>query len=251
VSVCYFESDNDWWVSKHIKKSFKSTVTCLDWHPNNVLLACGSTDFKARVFSAYIKEVDEKPGPTDWGSRMPFANLMAEFTSAAGGWVHAVSFSMNGSRLAWVSHDSCITVVDAADGLKLTSVKTDCLPFVTLTWVSVDNIVVAGHNCGPVLFSYHPVQGIIFVSRLDEAVSKQQQGPKFSAMKHFQSLDYRAVTVDDSQLDTIHQNTITQVSIYAGHKACCIKLSTSGIDGQLVVWDLKTSLESAIAGLQL
>ena len=27
VSVCYFESDNDWWVSKHIKKQFRSTVT--------------------------------------------------------------------------------------------------------------------------------------------------------------------------------------------------------------------------------
>jgi actin related protein 2/3 complex subunit 1A/1B len=27
VSVCYFEKDNDWWVSKHIKKPFKSTVT--------------------------------------------------------------------------------------------------------------------------------------------------------------------------------------------------------------------------------
>jgi len=37
-----------------------------------------------RVFSAYIKEIDEKPGATEWGSRMPFANLMAEFTSAAG-----------------------------------------------------------------------------------------------------------------------------------------------------------------------
>jgi len=27
ISVCYFESDNDWWVSKHIKKQFRSTVT--------------------------------------------------------------------------------------------------------------------------------------------------------------------------------------------------------------------------------
>jgi len=37
-----------------------------------------------RVFSSYIKEIDQKPGATEWGSRMPFANLMAEFTSAAG-----------------------------------------------------------------------------------------------------------------------------------------------------------------------
>jgi len=37
-----------------------------------------------RVFSAYIKEIDEKPAATEWGSRMPFANMMAEFTSTAG-----------------------------------------------------------------------------------------------------------------------------------------------------------------------
>lgn len=46
ISVCYFESENDWWVSKHIKKPIKSTVTALDWHPNNHLLVVGSTDFK-------------------------------------------------------------------------------------------------------------------------------------------------------------------------------------------------------------
>jgi hypothetical protein len=35
-------------------------VLSIDWHPNNVLLAAGSADMKARVFSAYIKEVDER-----------------------------------------------------------------------------------------------------------------------------------------------------------------------------------------------
>uniref|UniRef100_A0A4W5LLI0 Actin related protein 2/3 complex, subunit 1A n=1 Tax=Hucho hucho TaxID=62062 RepID=A0A4W5LLI0_9TELE len=48
ISVCYFESDNDWWVSKHIKKPIRSTILSLDWHPNNVLLAAGSCDFKCR-----------------------------------------------------------------------------------------------------------------------------------------------------------------------------------------------------------
>jgi hypothetical protein len=55
VSVCYFDKENDWWVAKHIKKPLKSTVTTVDWHPNNILLATGSTDFKVRVFSTYIK----------------------------------------------------------------------------------------------------------------------------------------------------------------------------------------------------
>merc|ERR1712156_1175086 len=38
VSICYYETGMDWWVAKHIKKPLKSTVTSLDWHPNNVLL---------------------------------------------------------------------------------------------------------------------------------------------------------------------------------------------------------------------
>ncbi|VDM47692.1 unnamed protein product [Toxocara canis] len=46
VSVCYYEKENDWWVSKQIKKPIRSTVSCIDWHPNNVLLAVGACDFK-------------------------------------------------------------------------------------------------------------------------------------------------------------------------------------------------------------
>ena len=46
MQVCYYDKDNDWWVAKHIKKPLRSTVTCLDWHPNNVLLAAGATDYK-------------------------------------------------------------------------------------------------------------------------------------------------------------------------------------------------------------
>lgn len=33
-----------------------------------------------------------------------------------GGWVHSVCFSSSGTKLAWVGHDSSISVVDAANG---------------------------------------------------------------------------------------------------------------------------------------
>ena len=112
ISVCYYDKDNDWWVAKHIKKPLRSTITTIDWHPNNILLAAGSTDYKVRVFSTYIKDIEAKPGATPWGAKMPFANLMSEFSNSdsGGGWVHDVCFSSDGHMLAWVAHDSSITV---------------------------------------------------------------------------------------------------------------------------------------------
>ena len=55
-----------------LQKPIKSTVTALDWHPNNCLLASGTTGFKVRVFSAYVKDIEEKPTATPWGNKMPF-----------------------------------------------------------------------------------------------------------------------------------------------------------------------------------
>ena len=112
ISICYFDKDNDWWVAKHIKKPLRSTITCLDWHPNNILLAAGSTDYKVRVFSTYIKDIEAKPGPTEWGAKMPFANMMSEMSNSdcGGGWVHCVTFSVDGAKVAWVAHDASIAV---------------------------------------------------------------------------------------------------------------------------------------------
>lgn len=100
------------WVSKHIKKPIRSTITSIDWHPGNYLIAAGSSDFKCRVFSAYVKEIEEKPKETVWGKKMPFGNMMAEYSNGGGGWVHGVSFSLSGNKLAWVGHDSSVSVVN-------------------------------------------------------------------------------------------------------------------------------------------
>ena len=48
-------------------------------------------------------------------------NLMAEFSNSlhGGGWVHSVSFSADGNRLAWVGHDSSVSVADATRGMAI------------------------------------------------------------------------------------------------------------------------------------
>ncbi|NXO28538.1 ARC1A protein, partial [Cisticola juncidis] len=250
ISVCYFESENDWWVSKHIKKPIRSTVLSLDWHPNNVLLAAGSCDFKCRVFSAYIKEVDEKPASTPWGSKMPFGQLMSEFGGAgSGGWVHSVSFSASGNRLAWVSHDSTVSVADASKNMMVSQLKTEFLPLLSVSFVSENSVVAAGHDCCPMLFNCDERGVLSFVSKLD--IPKQSIQRNISAMERFRNMDKRATTEDrNTTLETLHQNSITQVSIYEIDKRDCRKFCTTGIDGAMTIWDFKT-LESSIQGLRI
>nr|CAG4643941.1 EOG090X05RK [Lepidurus arcticus] len=251
ISVCYFEKENDWWVSKHIKKPIRSTVTSLDWHPKNVLLAAGSTDFKVRVFSAYIKEIEDRPQPTAWGAKMPLGQLMAEFanSSGGGGWVHSVSFSASGDRLCWVGHDSSISVVDANKGMLISVLRTDFLPFLACTWVSEFGVVAAGYACCPMAFSVDESVKVEFAGKLD--ASQKKEAGNISAMRKFQSLDRQARTEStDTNLDSIHQNAIIGLCIYKGNKSNAERFSTGGVDGQLVIWDVK-GLDSGLKALRL
>ncbi|XP_054168046.1 actin-related protein 2/3 complex subunit 1A-like [Oppia nitens] len=253
ISICYFEESNDWWVSKHIKKPIRSTVTSVDWHINNQLLACGSTDFKARIFSGFIKEVDKREGePTPWGGKCATGSLIAEFSGGGGGWVHNVSFSPDGNRLAWVSHDSSISVADANRGMSISTFKTRYLPYLTCVWTTSDLIIAAGHDCCPMLFKYDMSKAELqYVDKVDKSLKKEVDG--FSAMRKFRDMDKRAIAdnnVSDTQLDTIHQNTITEIRLYSGSKSATDKISTISVDGQMVIWDLK-SLEASLKGLRI
>ncbi|XP_005093836.1 actin-related protein 2/3 complex subunit 1A isoform X2 [Aplysia californica] len=248
IAICYYDVENDWWVSRHIKKPIRSTVTCLDWHPNNVLLAAGSTDFKCRVFSGYQKEVDEKPGPCSWGTKMPFGALMAEFSNGGGGWVHSVSFSPSGDRVAWVGHDASVSIVDATKGNELQVIKGAFLPFMSISWITENSVVAAGYDCNPMLFSFNGGK-ITLVGKLDQPQEKESS--TMSAMNRFKNLDKKATASDTAtDLKTQHQNTITQVSIHTGSKSDASKIVTTGVDGALILWDLR-SLEKSIQGLRI
>ena len=78
-----------------------------------IIVAAGTSDFKCRIFSTYIREIEEKPGPTSWGKRMSFGQLMGEYGRGIGGWVHGVSFNAEGDKLAFVSHDSSVAYITA------------------------------------------------------------------------------------------------------------------------------------------
>lgn len=215
------------------------------------MLAAGSSDFKVRIFSAYIKDIEKTPEVTPWGAKMPLGHLMAEFanSTAGGGWVQSVSFSPDGTKVCWVSHDSTINIADSTKGNAVSKLRTEFLPFLSCTWVTSQSVVAAGHSCIPVLYSLNSNGQLVFTGKLDASQKKELGG--LSAMRMFHSLDKQARSeTNDTNLDSIHQNAITCLCIYGGVKGKATKISSSGLDGQLVIWDLN-SLEKAIQGLKI
>ncbi|EDK45031.1 hypothetical protein LELG_03210 [Lodderomyces elongisporus NRRL YB-4239] len=264
IAVCYYEEENDWWISKHLKKPIKSTITTLDWHPNGVLLACGSTDGHVRVFSGYIKGIDAKPEPSVWGSKLPFQTLCGDFTNETLAWIHGVKFSPDGNALAWVSHDSSIGVVyPDGEGLpprSILNVKTDYLPFKSIVWTSDDSVVVGGFNCNLVVFkgnesSWQEAYKIEEQKDLTKDTPRNRDGdndddededsPEISshqALNMFKQMDLKgrvnkpgagSSSKSAKALSTIHQNTIASIRNFAPGK-----VSTSGIDGKVVIFNV-------------
>jgi len=237
VSVCYFEVDNDWWVSKHIKKH-KSTVLKVDWHPNNILIATASSDFKARVFSAYIKGVDDKPADTPFGSKLPFGECLAEYPS--NGWVHSIRWSPSGNQLAFCSHDSTVTVVDLKNGAPGVQhvIKHANLPFVDLIWSGEDKVIAVGFDCNPTVFAL--TGGVwAFSKQLDEKTSGQQQkgGANRAAFNMFKAKVEVGQDTNVTTLETKHQNAITCIVGFGGPGGVR-EFSTSSLDGQLGIWKI-------------
>ncbi|KIM79582.1 hypothetical protein PILCRDRAFT_823113 [Piloderma croceum F 1598] len=255
IAICSFDPENDWWVSRLLKKPIRSTVLSVDWHPNNVLLAAGSADMKARVFSAYIKDVDKRPAATVWGEKLPFNTICGEYTSPAGGWVHAVGFSPSGNVLAFASHDSSVSIVYPG-GPTIINVRMASLPYVSLIWTAEDSLVAAGHDCQPIVFSGSEA-GWQVIGSLDDTTAPKSSGgaSRFgasgvgrlnsAAFNTFRNADSRGQsspvsgqTSTGTELMTVHQNTITNVRPYQSQGGSVTKVSTSGVDGKLVIWNV-------------
>ena len=245
IAVCYFEEENDWWVSKHLKKPIRSTITTVAWHPNSVLLAAGSTDAHARVFSSFIKGVDERPESSVWGERLPFNTVCGEYLNNSAGWVHGCAFSPSGNALAFTAHDSSMTVVYPG-GLDqppnaVISISTQLLPFLSLIWNGETEIIAAVYVCiFPVDLDTGSLLQDCEAYRLKGSErgwqiigSMESQGRpglgdmrEESALNMFRQMDLKGKTKDDTQLKTVHQNTISTLRTYSETNGSVQKFSS-------------------------
>lgn len=233
VSICYFEEDNDWWVSKHIRKH-DSTVLDISWHPENILLATASSDTKCRVFSTFIKGVDQRPQHTPFGTKLPFGSLQGTYESA--GWTHSCDWSPSGNQIAFVGHDSTITFVDLNNGApgEFQILRVKELPFMKVKFVDESRAVAAGHSYYPVLFVNNGGQWQ-YERNLDEkkGPAKKKASGTRAAFAMFQSKVDKGEDSTSTSVETKHKNCIT--SIQSGPDG---KITTSGLDGKVVFWDV-------------
>jgi len=262
ISICYYEEENNWWVSKLVE-DFDSTVNCVCWHKSNTYLAAGSMDGTVRLFTAAVKGVDDKPTQL-FGADVSFKKIgqiicKIEINS----WVHDICFSPTFDSIAFVTHDSCIGFLPIEEGIvpqqeQVQRIRCSGLPHLRMVFLSANRLLAAGHDCNPTVYSKEG-KGWVEKKKLDEATessSEPTSSARGAAFKKFESSSTMGIEAGGGSkgatISTAHHTCITDMatcaSWYKGNT--CTKVVTVGMDGKLKFWDL-ANLEDSFSKMSL
>lgn len=240
VPICHFSTEQNFWISAMIKKH-KSTVLCLDWHPNNQLIVTGACDFRCRIFCAYVDKVDTEQdnGPFEGklDEECEFGDMICEFT--AKGWIEAVAWSPSGKRLVYASHDSSLTIIDfSKDEWAQQHIKLECLPLRDVKFVSDTRILAVGYDFLPYLCDFDADKDEwCFGDALDQGAAKKKTVK--SAHSIWQQRTKLGQDGAEATLSSKHDNTICclQQKSVTADKAV---FTSSGLDGRIYEWKVGT-----------
>ena len=234
VPICYFEAENNFWVSKMLK-GHRSTISAVAWHPSTPVVATACTDFKCRVYSAYLKSVDGKAVSTPWGDNPKFGTQFLEIESL--GWVRGVAWSPAGDTFAFSSHNSTVSFVDVVSGSTQT-VRMSELPLTNIIFLPDGSLVGAGHSYDPILFT-RVAEGWKVVGKLSGEKKAKKEVSNFASAKNMwaASTTTGQAGAVDVTLGSIHQNKVCGLQLFgssfAGQPA---EFSTSALDGKIAFW---------------
>lgn len=255
VPVCTYEGANDWWVSKMVKKKFRSTVLCVEFHPQNgQLLATGSTDFKCRIFSTFSSDVDASPNAGPFESPVEFGEAYCELSAL--GWITALAWTPSGQTLCFAAHDSSVhfaTFSSSAPGNVASHqvLRYRDLPLTSITCLSETALVGGGHDFNPLVFSNTGNEWAFFDAlekkKVTAAAASSDSGGFAASRALFQNKTTRGQesATESDTLWTTHEAVITNIAAVNGST-----VSTTGMDGRVVMWNLP-QLEIAMSALGL
>jgi actin related protein 2/3 complex subunit 1A/1B len=268
VPVCHYEEQNDWWISKMVKKH-KSSVLWVAWHPSSQLLATASSDFRCRVFSAYIPDVDG--GGCDAvicgnTSQTSFGEVLAEY-DASNGWVEGCAWSPNGLTLGYVGHDSTVTFnTYDAKNLKgdphVVTLRENFLPSVCILFLSDSVAVTAGHDFKPHVYQWPGVMKGDWkhLGSPEKEPAKSAEKPAAvvtDARTMWQNKTVKGQGASESADDaggvwTLHTNSITDIKPFGDTQwtTKCDTFTTSGLDGRVIIWK-GSEFKANVPGLNL
>ena len=252
VPICYYEEGNNFWVSKMLKGN-QSTVLGVSWHPTAPLVATSSTDFKCRIFSAWLKNLDGKGQASPFGTDPKFGTVLFETPSY--GWVLNVAFNPTGDTLAFSSQDSTVTFVDvnaaAAQQGCMQALRLSELPLTKLLFLPDGTLVGAGHSFDPLLFA-NTGQGWALAGKL--AANKAGGAAKAGGVAATRAMWTAQTNTGQNEsstgaLDSAHHNQVCALRPFgANFGGAEAVFTSSALDGKVVFWS-PNEVSAAMANL--
>ncbi|OLY78821.1 Actin-related protein 2/3 complex subunit 1 [Smittium mucronatum] len=172
--------------------------------------------------------------------------MCGEYESEFSGWVHDVSFSPDGNQLAFVAHDSTLTIIDPASS-SATSILSKDLPYNHILWMESDKIIVSGQDSIPSLYQLtgngwelKSAFKKTKTSSRDSSSGNDSPVMRSSAFNMFKSMDTRKSTSfnndEETSSSSVDQSPISDLRFVVDGGVS--RFSSSCFDGKIKVWEV-------------
>jgi len=224
-------------------KGHMSTIQEVAWHPTAPIVATACTDYKCRVFSAYLKNVDGKNVSTPFGDNPKFGTLFFEIESPS--WVRGVAFSPAGDTLAFSSHNSTVSFIDVANPTAPQVVRLSELPLTRLLFLPDGCMVGIGHCYDPILFTRTATGWVANGKLIGKKTTAKADTGFSSARNMFQAQTAKgqsdAASAADQSLGSLHSNQVCGMQIFGKTQTLAsgpvaAEFTTSALDGKIAFW---------------
>nr|GEV16299.1 actin-related protein 2/3 complex subunit 1A-like [Tanacetum cinerariifolium] len=254
VCICYYEQENNWFSllqhllmenAEYSQLLLKALMQGKFTESSLVSSFLTFHTFTKTVALISMTMIDSKPKKSGSGSSLDakFGEQIVQLDLSFC-WAFGVKWSPSGNSLSYVGHNSMIYFVDqiGPSPYAQTVVLRD-LPLRDVMFVSEKLVIGVGYDCNPMVFAADGTGLWSFVRYLDEKKAESSGGRYGSQFTEAFGKFYgssKQGTSNDKGRGGVHDNCINCiVPLNKPDSTKMTTFSTSGLDGKVVVWDLK------------